>query len=74
MRHAMKVLCIKGKKLRMIGMYMNYLKTGKNADAVGPSVDKYSKYVMPNMLTLISDNKKTENCSGRSRAVLGRVG
>jgi cytoskeleton-associated protein 5 len=32
---------------------------GKIADAVGPSVDKYSKHVMPNMLALISDNKKT---------------
>jgi hypothetical protein len=32
---------------------------GKIADAIGPSVDKYSKHVMPNMLALISDNKKT---------------
>ena len=32
---------------------------GKIADAVGPAVDKYSKHVMPNMLALISDNKKT---------------
>jgi len=32
---------------------------GKIADAVGPSVDKYARHVMPNMLALISDNKKT---------------
>ena len=32
---------------------------GKIADAIGPSADKYAKYVMPNMLALISDNKKT---------------
>jgi hypothetical protein len=30
----------------------------KIADAVGPCVDKYAKHIMPNMLALISDNKK----------------
>ena len=32
---------------------------GKIPEAGGPSVDKYAKYVMPNMLALISDNRKT---------------
>lgn len=32
---------------------------GKIGDAVGPAVDKYARHVMPNMLALISDNKKT---------------
>ena len=31
----------------------------KIADAVGPSIDRYSKTILPNMLALISDNKKT---------------
>jgi len=32
---------------------------GKLAAACGPAAEKYAKTVMPNMLALISDNKKT---------------
>ena len=31
----------------------------KIAEAVGPAIDRYSKAILPNMLTLISDNKKS---------------
>lgn len=31
---------------------------GKIAGAVGPSVERYAKFVMPHMLALVADNKK----------------